>query len=75
MEQSNQAGKIILSIVVGAAIGGTLGILYAPYKGKKTRNKLAAKGGDLKNLIQDHFVEVVDKINNNHQLEVEKKIK
>jgi gas vesicle protein len=35
-------------LLVGAAIGGILGILFAPEKGSETRKKLFAKGKDLK---------------------------
>ena len=33
----------LLFFIVGAAVGATLGILYAPDKGKNTRDKLSSK--------------------------------
>jgi gas vesicle protein len=33
----NNTGKIALGILVGTVVGGTLGILFAPKKGAKTR--------------------------------------
>ena len=33
----------LLFFIVGAAVGATLGILYAPDKGKNTREKLGSK--------------------------------
>ena len=36
----NKNGKILLALLVGAAIGTGMGILYAPKKGKDTRKKI-----------------------------------
>lgn len=40
MEHRNENKKVIKSFLAGAAIGIGLGILYAPYKGSKTRRKI-----------------------------------
>lgn len=48
MENSNSTGKLVGALLVGAAIGGILGILFAPEKGSETRKKLFSKGKDLK---------------------------
>ena len=37
------AGKMIVGIMAGAAIGATLGVLYAPDMGSKTRKKMMSK--------------------------------
>ena len=73
MENSNNTGKIIGAALIGVAIGGVLGILFAPDKGSETRKKLLAKGEDLKDLIQDKIAGVIDQINPDQQPEIENK--
>ena len=36
-------GKILLGVLAGVAAGATLGILFAPAKGSKTRKKIIEK--------------------------------
>jgi gas vesicle protein len=75
MENSNEVTKIVGSMLVGAAIGGVLGILFAPHKGSKTRDKLMAKGEEIKDLIADQFTEVMDQIGTNTHQNLADKIK
>lgn len=60
-KSSNNNGKLVGALLVGAAIGGALGILFAPDKGSETRKKLIAKGGDLTDSIKNNLGELVDK--------------
>ena len=42
MENSNSSTKLVVgSLLAGALVGATLGVLFAPHKGKKTRKNIA----------------------------------
>ena len=76
METSNNNAKLVGALLVGAAVGAALGILFAPNKGSETRKKLLAKGGDLSDSIKDKlndFVEMgkkeVENVKANHTLD------
>lgn len=64
MENTNQTGKIIGALLVGAAIGGALGILFAPAKGSETRKKIAGTTGDLTALMQEKFGAFLEQLKN-----------
>jgi gas vesicle protein len=66
------SSKVLVSFLVGAAIGGALGILLAPDKGAETRKKILEKGSDIgdsltdfSDTIKDKFNEVVDGVKGN----------
>ncbi len=68
MNDTNNSGKVIGALLLGAAIGATLGILFAPDKGSETRRKISAKGNDLndnfKEKINEFFGELQNKFEN-----------
>lgn len=55
MENSNNSGKMIGALLIGAAIGGALGILFAPDKGSVTRKKIAGQTNDLADSFKEKF--------------------
>jgi gas vesicle protein len=59
---SNNTGNTIVAILVGTAIGAGIGILFAPDKGSKTREKLRDGFDDAKHNLQDKFHEVSEKL-------------
>ena len=61
MGNSNNNGKLLGAIFLGAAIGGALGILFAPDKGSETRKKISSKGNDITDAVKEKFSELVDK--------------
>ena len=64
-------GRLILGILAGAATGATLGILFAPAKGSKTRQRIIDQGeyyveslkerfDDFRNMIAEKFEHIKD---------------
>ncbi len=48
---AKDSGSVLLALLMGAAIGAGVGILYAPDKGSKTRKKLKEKAANAENEI------------------------
>ena len=61
MGNSNNTGKLMGAILMGAAIGGVLGILFAPDKGSETRKKISTKGNDFTDAVKDKVNQIADK--------------
>lgn len=72
MENSNNTSKIIGALLVGAAVGGILGILFAPDKGSETRKKIAGKTNDLKESVKEKFNTLFDHAKNEFETSNEK---
>lgn len=62
INMSNNTGNTIIAVLVGAAIGAGLGILFAPDKGSKTREKIKDGFDDVKNNLNDKLHEVSEKL-------------
>ncbi len=59
------SGKVFLGLLAGVAVGATLGILFAPGKGSKTRKKISRKREDFADELEDKFNGFIDSINKN----------
>jgi len=68
MENNDSTGKVLGALILGAAIGGTLGILFAPDKGCETRKKLAGKTDELADSLKHKFNDLIEEAK--HEMEV-----
>tara|TARA_R110002049_G_scaffold55337_3_gene153596 strand:- start:472 stop:804 length:333 start_codon:yes stop_codon:yes gene_type:complete len=58
----NNNSNVLLALLAGFTIGGGLGILFAPDKGKKTRKKIKDKALATKSDIQEHIHHAKDEL-------------
>ena len=56
------SSKILTGLLIGAAAGAVVGILFAPEKGIDTRKLLGKKGLDLKDTLKSKINDLVDGI-------------
>ena len=52
----------MLGILAGAAVGATIGILFAPDKGSSTRKKISKKGQDLAEELGEKFNDIIENV-------------
>lgn len=55
-------GKAILTVLAGVAVGATLGVLFAPDKGKNTRKKIIKQKDDYVAGLENKFNEFIGDI-------------
>lgn len=55
-----KTSKVIAGIITGIAVGASLGILFAPEKGEKTRKKIASGTKDAKDKLKESFDEFIE---------------
>jgi gas vesicle protein len=60
MENSKGTEKVVAALLIGAAIGGALGILLASDKGSELRKMIVGKAGDLSQSLKENFTSLVE---------------
>lgn len=51
--RTDDTGKLLAAAVIGLAVGGILGILFAPSAGSETRSTIADSVGDLSGTVRE----------------------
>ncbi len=58
-----RAGKILLGVLAGAAVGASLGVLFAPHKGVATRRKISHQANRYVDDLSEKFNEFAGDVN------------
>lgn len=61
---ANSSGKMIAALLLGAAAGATMGVLFAPDKGSELRRRIAGRASELGEELTDRFTEIKDRVTN-----------
>ena len=61
MENSNVTGKVLGAIVIGSLLGAAIGLLFAPYKGSRTRSRIARKSKNLASKLKEEANSLLQK--------------
>lgn len=69
---ASNTGQTILALLTGAAIGAALGILYAPDKGSKTREKIGEGAKKVQEDVTKKFHETTEVIGEKAQMAKER---
>jgi gas vesicle protein len=61
-------GKVLLGVLAGISIGATLGVLFAPHKGTRTRKMIYDKSDAYAEDLVDQFNEFVDNMSKKYEV-------
>lgn len=64
MKNSNSTTKVVGALVLGAAAGAALGVLFAPKKGSETRQEIADNAKKASKNLKNKFQSKVDDLKN-----------
>ncbi len=62
MEKSNNVGQVVGALLIGAALGGIAGVLFAPNKGSDTRRKIMDNGEDIADAVKDKLNDFLEEV-------------
>jgi gas vesicle protein len=62
-----KSGKVLLGLLAGVATGALMGILFAPEKGSKTRQKISNKSDDYADGLKSKFNEFLDNMTRKYE--------
>jgi gas vesicle protein len=62
MENTDNSRKFLGTLLLGAAIGGALGILFAPDKGSETRKRFSARAKDPIDALKEKLNEFIEEV-------------
>lgn len=58
--RTDNTKTVVGALLVGAAIGAALGLLFAPAKGSDTRQTISDKSDDIAESVKEKFNDLVD---------------